>query len=141
MINDNLFLKGTAGEVFLNNTFLEEINKINIKLTGSFEDFNQVKDYGTHHIYQGFNGEGTMEGAKISTMIDNDLIEAYQNGVMPDYSIMAKLTNPSTGKTEAYMITGVQFTEVSPVDWETKKLVTRSMPFTFYEIKPLSAIA
>jgi hypothetical protein len=74
-------------------------------------------------------------------MIDDDLIEAYQKGVMPEYKIYASLTNPSTGATEKYMITGVQFTEISPVDWESKKLVTRSMPFTFDTIKVLSTIS
>ena len=104
MFDDNLFLKGTSGEVFLNNTFLEEINKINIKLTGSFEDFSPVGDFSTHHVYQGYSGEGTMEGARVNTMIDADLIEAYQKGVMPDYKIYSNLTNPSTGATEKYMM-------------------------------------
>lgn len=140
MFDDNKFLKGTSGEVFLNNTNLLEINKINIKMTGQYEDFSPVGDYCSHHIYVGYDGEGTLEGARINTMIDADLIAAYQNGTTPDYKIVANLTNPNTGKTESYMVTGVQFTEISPMDWEAKKLATRSMPFTFTEIKVLSTI-
>ncbi|MDO4301923.1 MAG: phage tail tube protein [Clostridia bacterium] len=140
MFDDNKFLKGTSGEVFLNNTNLFEINKINIKMTGQYEDFSPVGDYCSHHVYVGYDGEGTLEGARINTMIDADLISAYQNGITPDYKIVANLTNPNTGKTESYMVTGVQFTEISPMDWEAKKLVTRSMPFTFTEIKVLSII-
>lgn len=140
MFDDNKFLKGTSGEVFLNNTNLLEINKINIKMTGQYEDFSPVGDYCSHHIYVGYDGEGTLEGARINTMIDADLIAAYQNGTTPDYKIVANLTNPNTGKTESYMVTGVQFTEISPIDWEAKKLATRSMPFTFTEIKVLSTI-
>lgn len=141
MFDDNKFLKGTSGEVFLNNTFLAEINKINIKMTGQYEDFSPVGDYCSHHIYVGYDGEGTLEGARINTMIDADLINAYQKGLKPDYKIVANLTDPNTGKTESYMITGVQFTEISPMDWEAKKLATRSMPFTFTEIKVLSTIS
>lgn len=140
MFNDNKFLKGTSGEVFLNNTNLIEINKINIKLTGQYEDFAPVGDYCTHHVYVGYDGEGTLEGVRINTMIDADLIDAYQKGTTPDYKIVANLTDPNTGAIESYMVTGVQFTEISPMDWEAKKLVTRSMPFTFTEIKPLSTI-
>lgn len=140
MFDDNKFLKGTSGEVFLNNTNLLEINKINIKMTGQYEDFSPVGDYCSHHVYVGYDGEGTLEGARINTMIDADLIAAYQNGTTPDYKIVANLTNPNTGKTESYMVTGVQFTEISPMDWEAKKLATRSMPFTFTEIKVLSTI-
>jgi hypothetical protein len=73
-------------------------------------------------------------------MIDADLIAAYQKGLTPDYKIIASLTNPNTGGVERYMITGVQFTEISPIDWEAKKVVTRSMPFTFTEITVLSTI-
>ena len=127
MFDDNKFLKGTSGEVFLNNTFLAEINKINIKMTGQYEDFSPVGDYCSHHVYVGYDGEGTLE--------------AYQKGLTPDYKIVANLTDPNTGKTESYMVTGVQFTEISPMDWEAKKLATRSMPFTFTEIKVLSTIS
>lgn len=141
MFDDNKFLKGTSGEVFLNNTNLLEINKINIKMTGKYEDFAPCGDYCTHHIYVGYDGEGTLEGARINTMIDADLIAAYQNGTSPEYKIQANLTNPSTGAVESYMITGVQFTEITPMDWESQKVITRSMPFTFTGIIPLSTIA
>lgn len=140
MFDDNKFLKGTSGEVFLNNTLLAEINKVNIKMTGQYEDFSPCGDYCSHHVYVGYDGEGTLEGARVNTMIDDDLIEAYQKGTTPDYKIVATLTDPNTNKSESYMITGVQFTEISPIDYEAKKLATRSMPFTFTKIKVLSKI-
>lgn len=140
MFNDNKFLKGTSGEVFLNNTKLIEINKVSIKMTGQYEEFAPVGDYCTHHIYVGYDGSGTLEGARINTGIDAELIEHYQNGTTPDIKIYSNLTDPNTGKTEKYMITGVQFTEINPADWEAKKPVTRSMPFTFTLIKTLSTI-
>lgn len=140
MFDDNRFLKGTSGEVFLNNTFLAEINKVNIKLTGQFEDFAPVGDYCSHHVYVGYDGAGTLEGVRVNTGADAEIIKAYQNGTTPDFKIYTNLTDPNTGATEKYMITGVQFTEVTPVDWEAKKLVTRSMPFTFTELIVLSTI-
>ena len=140
MFDDNKFLKGTSGEVFLNNTLLTEINKVNIKMTGQYEDFSPCGDYCSHHVYVGYDGEGTLEGARVNTMIDADLIEAYQKGTTPDYKIVATLTDPNTNKSESYMITGVQFTEISPIDYEATKLATRSMPFTFTGIKVLSTI-
>ncbi len=140
MFDDNKFLKGTSGEVFLNNTFLAEINKVNIKMTGQFEDFAPVGDYCTHHVYVGYDGSGTLEGAKINTGADAELIAAYQKGTTPEFKIYSNLTDPNTGKTEKYMITGVQFTEITLADWESKKLVTRSMPFTFTEVAILSTI-
>lgn len=45
MFDDNKFLKGTSGEVFLNNTLLVEINKVNIKMTGQYENFSPCGDY------------------------------------------------------------------------------------------------
>ncbi len=140
MFNDNKFLKGTSGELFINNKFCAEINKVNIKMTGQFEDFAPVKDYCTHHVYVGYDGSGTLEGVRIDTGMDAEIMEAYQNGTTPEIKISSILTDPNTGKTEHYMVTGVQFTEVTPVDWEAKKLVTRSMPFTFTGIQALSTI-
>ncbi len=140
MFDDNKFLKGTSGEVFLNNVRLAEINKVNIKMTGQFEDFAPVGDYCTHHVYVGYDGSGTLEGVRINSGIDIEVMADYQKGITPEIKISSILTDPNTGKTEQYMITGVQFTEITPVDWEAKKLVTRSMPFTFTEIRPLSTI-
>lgn len=141
MFDDNKFLKGTSGEVFLNNIKLLEINKVNIKMTGQFEDFAPCGDYCTHHIYTGYDGEGTLEGARIDTGIDADLIEMWQRGITPNYVIYAKLVDPNTGRMENYMITGVQFTEITPVDWESKTVAKRSMPFTFTGIKVLETIS
>jgi len=140
MFDDNKFLKGTSGQVFLNNTLLLEINKVNIKMTGQYEDFAPVGDYCTHHVYVGYDGAGELEGARVDTGIDADLIAAYQSGTTPDLKIYSNLENPNTGKSEKYMITGVQFTEVTPADWEAKQLVTRSMPFTFTGITTLSTM-
>ncbi len=135
MFDTNKFLKGTSGEVFLNTEKLIEINKINIKMTGQFEEFAPTGDYNTHHVYTGYDGEGTLEGARINTGVDAEIIENWQKGVSPIFTIYASLTNPNTNKTERYMVTGVQFTEVTPADWESKTLVKRSMPFTFTGIK------
>lgn len=140
MFDDNKFLKGTSGEVFLNNTKMIEINKVNIKMTGQFEDFAPSGDYCTHHVYTGYDGEGTLEGARIDSGVDADLIEMWQKGITPNYVIYSDLTDPNTGKTEKYMVTGVQFTEITPVDWEAKTIAKRSMPFTFTGIKVLSRI-
>lgn len=140
MFDDNKFLKGTSGQVFINNTLAIEINKVSIKMTGSYEDFAPVGDYCTHHVYVGYDGSGTLEGAKIDTGIDADIITNYQNGTTPDIKIATTLTDPNTGKIEQYMLTGVQFTEVAVAEWESKKLVTRSMPFTFTSCEILSKI-
>jgi len=139
-MDKNVFLKGTSGEVFLNNTRLAEINKVSIKLTGKFEDVVLMGEYYTNHVYVGYDGSGTLEGVKINTGVDTEIIKAYQKGTVPEFVIYTTLTNPNTGKTERYMISDVQFTEVTPADWESQKVVTRSMPFTFTEIQVLSAI-
>lgn len=54
MFDDNKFLKGTSGELFVNNKRLAEINKVNVKMTGQFEDFAPCGDYCTHHVYVGY---------------------------------------------------------------------------------------
>jgi len=139
-MDKNVFLKGTSGEVFLNNTKLVEINKISAKLTGKFEDVVLMGEYPTNHVYVGYDGAGTLEGVKINTGVDIDIIKAYQKGTVPEFVIYSTLTNPNTGKTERYMLLDVQFTEVAFADWEAQKVVTRSMPFTFTRIQVLSTI-
>lgn len=140
MTNDNVYLTGTSGKVYLNNEMLISINKISVKMTGIFEDFNPAGEYGTVSVYQGYTGEGTLEGAKINSWIDSELVESYQNGTHQSYTIYTSLTNPNTKATEKVKISGVQFTEINIQEWETKKTVTRSSPFKFRRIEYLSTI-
>lgn len=133
-------LHGSCSEVYINGVREELANKIEVKVTGDFEDGTFCGDYGTFPIYNGYAVEGTLTGKKSDSSLEVAIAEGYRTGVMPDIVLMTSLTQPSTRKVERWSISGVVFTEVALANIEAKKAVEREMPFKAEKWKNLEAI-
>ncbi len=136
MAGTNRFLIGTNGAVWVNGQKLSNITKVEIKVTGTFEDVNVVDDFATHSVYTGYSIEGTLTMKKIDSFVLKTLANSYANGIMPDIKIVSRLTDKSTGKNERTAITNVQFTEFYLANFESKGLIEEAVPFkaAYYEI-------
>lgn len=133
-------LHGSCSEVYINGVREELATKIEVKVTGDFEDGTFCGDYGTFPIYNGYAVEGTLTGKKSDSSLEVAIAEGYRTGVMPDIVLMTSLTQPSTRKVERWSISGVVFTEVALANIEAKKAVEREMPFKAEKWKNLEAI-
>lgn len=133
-------LHGSCSEVYINGVREELATKIEVKVTGDFEDGTFCGDYGTFPIYNGYAVEGTLTGKKSDSSLEVAITEGYRTGVMPDIVLMTSLTQPSTRKVERWSISGVVFTEVALANIEAKKAVEREMPFKAEKWKNLEAI-
>ena len=133
-------LHGSCSEVYINGVREELATKIEVKVTGDFEDGAFCGDYGTFPIYNGYAVEGTLTGKKSDSSLEVAIAEGYRTGVMPDIVLMTSLTQPSTRKVERWSISGVVFTEVALANIEAKKAVEREMPFKAEKWKNLEAI-
>ena len=133
-------LHGSCSEVYINGVREELATKIEVKVTGDFEDGTFCGDYGTFPIYNGYSVEGTLTGKKSDSSLEVAITEGYRTGVMPDIVLMTSLTQPSTRKVERWSISGVVFTEVALANIEAKKAVEREMPFKAEKWKNLEAI-
>ena len=105
-------LHGSCSEVYINGQRDVLATKIEVKVTGDFED-------------------GALEVA---------IAEGFESGVMPDIVLITALTQPSTKKVERWSISGVVFTEVALANIEAKKSVDRELPFKAEKYKNLEAI-
>ncbi len=133
-------LHGSCSEVYINGVREELATKIEVKVTGDFEDGTFCGEYGTFPIYNGYAVEGTLTGKKSDSSLEVAIAEGYRTGVMPDIVLMTSLTQPSTRKVERWSISGVVFTEVALANIEAKKAVEREMPFKAEKWKNLEAI-
>lgn len=136
-MNGTEVLNGSGGYVWVNTDELANVEKVSIKVTGSFEEVKCAGDFRTYHQYTGYSIAGTLTLHKVNSFIGNgfDSSQSYKTGKMPDYSITTALKNPVTGKQERAKITGVKFTEFSLADFEAKALAKEEIPFvaTDYE--------
>lgn len=127
---------GAGGYVWLNGRLLSNVKKIELKVTGEFDDVAFCGNTGTQSDFKGWTGDGTLTMQKIDSEVMTMLASAYKSGVMPDIKIITKLTNPTTGKSERTAVSGVVFTEFMLANFEAKALTEETVPIKFadYEI-------
>lgn len=133
-------LHGSCSEVYINGVRDVLATKIEVKVTGDFEDGAFCGDYGTFPIYNGYSIEGTLTDKKTDSTLEVAIAEGYRTGVMPDIVLMTALTNPATRQVERWSVSGVVFTEVALANIEAKKAVERELPFKAETYKNLEAI-
>lgn len=133
-------LHGSCSEVYINGVRDVLATKIEVKVTGDFEDGAFCGDYGTFPIYNGYSIEGTITDMKLDSTLEVAIVEGYRTGVMPDIVLITALTNPATRQVERWSVSGVVFTEVALANIEAKKAVERELPFKAETYKNLEAI-
>lgn len=131
----NRVLSGNEGEVYVNNELWADIESIELKVTGKFEDVNFLGDNRTYKKYTGWDGSGSVKCKKTHSRGIKIMGEAFKTGIMPDIKIVTKLKDSSTNKAERSSVTGVVFTEFFLAKMEAKALLEEELPlfFTDYE--------
>lgn len=133
-------LHGSCSEAFINGQRVPLLTKIEVKVTGDFEDGTFCGDYGTYPIYNGYSVEGTLTGKKSDSTLEVAIAEGYRTGIMPDIVLITALTNPVSRQVERWSVSGVVFTEVALANIEAKKAVEQELPFKAETYKNLEAI-
>lgn len=139
-VDKNLYLTGTNGDVWINGKLLANLKKIEMKVTGEFEEVKICGDYGTKNVYVGWSGEGSCTLQKVDSEVLSLMGQAYASGIMPEIKIVTKLTNKSTKKTERTAISQVDFTEFPLANFESHGLIEEEIPFKFAEYEILETI-
>lgn len=140
MSKQSKVLHGSCSEAFINGKREPLLTKIEVKVTGDFEDGTFCGDYGTYPIYNGYAIEGALTGKKSDSTLEVAIVEGYRTGVMPDIVLITALTNPVSRQVERWSVSGVVFTEVALANIEAKKAVERELPFKAETYKNLEAI-
>lgn len=133
-------LHGSCSEVYINGERNALTTKIEVKVSGDFEDGAFCGDYASYPIYNGYSIEGTITDMKEDSVLEAAIAEGFETGIMPDIVLMTSLTNQRTKQAERWSISGVVFTEVALANIEAKKPVARELPFKAEKYKNLEAI-
>ena len=78
MVKYQEVLHGSTSELYINGEREELVTKIEIKMTGDFEDSSFCGEYGTFPIYNGYAIEGTISGKKRNSTLENATVEGYR---------------------------------------------------------------
>lgn len=131
---------GSCGEAYVNGVREVLATKIEVKVTGDFEDANFCGENATFPIYNGYSIEGTLTSSKKDSVLEMAIVEGYRTGKMPDIVLMTSVGARSSSKRERWSISGVVFTEVALANIEAKKPVERELPFKAVYFKNLEAV-
>lgn len=82
-------LHGSCSEVFINGQREPLATKIEVKITGDFEDATFCGDYGTFPLYNGYAVEGTLTGKKADSSLEVAIAEGYRTGIMPGFRMLS----------------------------------------------------
>lgn len=136
----NKVLSGTEGKLWINGEQIEEVNKVEIKIEGVFDDIEIAGVYATMGRFMGWKGTGTLTLFKMHSRAFNAIGAAFRDGKFPDVEIEASVTNAQTGESERIALYGVQFTQ-SEFNYETKKSSQEVIPFRFIDYEILEKLS
>lgn len=136
----NKILTGSEAKVMINNEILGNAKKATAEVEGKFEAVDFIGDYTEYERYLGMSGKGTIELAKTRSMGLSLMGDAFKTGQFPDITIIATMTDKSTGKTERVALNGVVFKKLTLFDIEAKKMMDEKLEFSFSSFDPLETI-
>ena len=121
MSNETQIWTGNYGEVWLNNTHkLARVQNFSLKQTNKWEDVDDTDSLATQRRLIGYELTGEINKFKVDFEF-NDIMEKYSKGQQPTISIVAKMTNPDTGKSKRISINDVTLNDLNIFDFEKGK--------------------
>ncbi len=129
--NPNRVMHGNGGAAWWNGRKLATLQSVEAKVTGDFEEINVCGDPATYQIYNGYAGEGTLVWLKTDSEVMMELAAAYQDGVMPEITIITALKQKGTNKVERVAYSDVTVTEFMLAKFEKKAKTEEEVPFKF----------
>ena len=129
--NPNRVMHGNGGAAWWNGRKLATLQSVEAKVTGDFEEINVCGDPATYQIYNGYAGEGTLVWLKTDSEVMKELAAAYQDGVMPEITIITALKQKGTNKVERVAYSDVTVTEFMLAKFEKKAKTEEEVPFKF----------
>lgn len=134
--NSQKTISGTEGEVWIDGEYISEVTALQAKVTLTKEEVKMCKARGKKYKVTGYEGKGTLKLNKVNSRMLIKFGDAIKAGHTITCTIISKLDDPDSDGTERIAIKDATFDELPLSDWEAKKMVTESIPFTFsdYEI-------
>lgn len=135
-------INGNWGQVWLDSDLVGECTGLEAKVTLTKTDVNFCGDLWKKQKIVGLEGKGTLKLNKVFSRIIIKLKDDIMQGKQTVCTINAKLADPDAYGTERVTILGVVFDELTLVNFEVKKNIEESIPFTFtgFEFPDLIAV-
>ena len=126
-------VNGTWGEMWLNGDFMAETIALQAKVTLTKTAVNMCGTLVPGQKVTGMDLKGTMKINKVSSYMIRANSANIKAGKAAEYTIISNLADPQSMGAERIVLKGVMIDELTLVDWEGKKNLEESIPFTFQD--------
>lgn len=133
-------ISGTWGEAWVDSDYISEITGLEAKVTPKTETVSQARQLVDGTKIVGLECKGTLKTNKISSRFITLQSANLKKGKQTEFTIITKLDDPSALGAERIKLIGCVFTEMTLADWELKKNIEESIPFTFRDWEPIDVI-
>ena len=126
-------VNGTWGEMWLNGDRMAETIALQAKVTLTKTAVNMCGTLVPGQKVTGMDLKGTMKINKVSSYMIRANSANIKAGKAAEYTIISNLADPQSMGAERIVLKGVMIDELTLVDWEGKKNLEESIPFTFQD--------
>lgn len=122
---------GTFGEVWIDDQYMAEANKLRAEVNISYDDVRQARKLMTGKKMTGLEGSGEVQLAKVSSFVMARISNLLKAGKTPSFKIISKLKDPDAIGAERVALYGCKFEKATLADWEHGNIGSESYSFTF----------
>ena len=122
---------GTFGEVWLDDEYMAEANKLRLEVNISYDDVRMARKLMVGKKMTGLEGSGEVQLVKVSTFLAKKISDKIKAGQTPSFKIISKLKDPDAIGAERVVAYGCKFEKTTLADWEHGNIGSESYSFTF----------
>ena len=122
---------GTFGEVWLDDEYMAEANKLRLEVNISYDDVRMARKLMVGKKMTGLEGSGEVQLVKVSTFLAKKISDKIKAGQTPSFKIISKLKDPDAIGAERVVAYRCKFEKTTLADWEHGNIGSESYSFTF----------
>ena len=122
---------GTFGEVWLDDEYMAEANKLRLEVNISYDDVRMARKLMVGKKMTGLEGSGEIQLVKVSSAMAKKISDKIKAGKTPSFKIISKLKDPDAIGAERVVLYGCKFEKATLADWEHGNIGSESYSFTF----------
>lgn len=135
-------MNGSFASMWVDSTFLGEGTELEAKISLEKKEVKQAGTLAKGYKIVGTDGKGKLKINKISSYFIDLIADNIKNGKTTTVQIKSTIEDPDLGGAkETVLLKGVQFDELTLINWKVKELVEEEYSFTFNDFDILDKVS
>jgi hypothetical protein len=135
-------MNGSFASMWVDSTFLGEGTELEAKISLEKKEVKQAGTLAKGYKIVGTDGKGKLKINKISSYFIDLIADNIKNGKTTTVQIKSTIEDPDLdGAKETVLLKGVQFDELTLINWKVKELIEEEYSFTFNDFDILDKVS